>query len=141
MLKTKKNYYAHVTKVSFVVRSNRTVKPPIMKKLCVLPILLIALNSFGQTSDNEILRVAELRQQCVERSKCVVKAYPNPSQGVVHIEAPNGATCRVISTNGTYVGTWEVGINGLDLTDLPTGNYIATVSYNSINRITRLVIL
>lgn len=100
-----------------------------------------AVSSYAQSSDNEILRIAQLRAECVERSECNVNVYPNPSKGPVHIDAPKGATCMVYSTAGTYVGTWEVGEEGLDLTDLPTGIFIAAVSYNNIKRASRIVIL
>lgn len=85
--------------------------------------------------------MARLRAECVERSKCEVKVYPNPSYGMINIEAPRGATCQVYSSMGTYVGTWTVSENGLSLSDLPSGSYIATVNYNNINRVSRVVIL
>ena len=103
--------------------------------------LFLGLSSFSQSSDNEILNVAQLRADCVERSKCEVSVYPNPSPGLVKIDAPTGARCMVHSTSGTYVGTWVVYENGLSLSDLPTGSYIITVTYNQISRINRLIIL
>lgn len=103
--------------------------------------LLFGFLSFSQSEDNEILRVAKLRSDCVERSKCEVSIFPNPSPGLVKIEAPKGATCKVYSTAGTYVGTWTVYENGLSLSDLPSGSYIVAVTYNAINRVNRLVIL
>lgn len=103
--------------------------------------LLIGFFSFSQYEDNEILSVAKLRAECAERSKCEVSVYPNPSAGLVNIEAPRGATCQVHSSTGTYVGTWIVTENGLSLSDLPSGSYITIVSYNGINRTGRLVIL
>ncbi len=104
---------------------------------------LFGASLFGhtQTSDNEILQVAELRADCVERSLCNVEVYPNPSNGPVHLDAPKGASCQIFSSSGTYVGTWEVGENGLDLVDLPTGIFIAAVHYNGIKRTSRIVIL
>ncbi|MFT6983897.1 MAG: hypothetical protein ACJAUD_002677 [Crocinitomicaceae bacterium] len=112
-----------------------------MKKLLVVPMLLLASISFSQEEENEIYRMARLRAECVERSKCEVKVYPNPSYGMINIEAPRGATCQVYSSMGTYVGTWTVSENGLSLSDLPSGSYIATVNYNNINRVSRVVIL
>ncbi|MFT6243919.1 MAG: hypothetical protein ACJA0U_000775 [Salibacteraceae bacterium] len=112
-----------------------------MKKLLVVPMLLLASISFSQDEENEIYRMARLRAECVERSKCEVKVYPNPSYGMINIEAPRGATCQVYSSMGTYVGTWTVSENGLSLSDLPSGSYIATVNYNNINRVSRVVIL
>jgi len=100
-----------------------------------------SLSSYAQSSDNEILQTAQLRADCVERSLCKVEVYPNPSKGPVHIDAPKGASCMVYSTAGTYVGTWEVGEDGLELTDLPTGIFIAAVTYNGVKRTSRIVIL
>jgi len=112
-----------------------------MKNLLIIPLLLFTTHSFSQESENEILKLVELRAQCVERSKCVVSVYPNPSPGLVHIDAPNGAVCQVFSSSGTYVGTWTVHEYGLSLSDLPSGSYITTVTYNQISRVNRLVIL
>lgn len=103
--------------------------------------LFAASVSFSQIEENEIEKLVRLRSECVERSKCIVSVYPNPSQGLVNIDAPYGAVCQIYSSSGTYVGTWTVYENGLSLSDLPTGSYIATVNYNSINRIKRITIL
>ena len=112
-----------------------------MNNLLIIPMLLIASVSFSQMEENEIERLVRLRAECVERSECKVSVYPNPSRGLVNIEAPNGAICQIYSSMGTYVGTWTVYENGLALSDLPSGSYISTVSYNNINRINRIVIL
>ncbi len=101
----------------------------------------VSLSTHAQSSENEILQTAQLRADCVERSLCKVDVYPNPSNGPVHIEAPKGALCMIYSTTGTYVGTWEVGENGLDLVDLSTGIFIAAVTYNGVKRTSRIVIL
>lgn len=103
--------------------------------------LLAGTFSFSQTFDDDLFEMTRLRSECVERSKCEVSVYPNPSQGLVRIEAPHGAICQVHSSAGTYVGSWTVNENGLALSDLPSGTYIATVTYNQISRIKRLVIL
>lgn len=112
-----------------------------MNYFFVFALFGITLSSYGQSSDNEILQISKLRADCVERSLCTVAVYPNPSSGPVHVDAPKGATCRVFSSAGTYVGTWEVSENGLDLVDLPTGIFIAAVNYNGIKRTSRIVIL
>lgn len=112
-----------------------------MKFLLLSMLLGTSLFSVAQSSDNEILRVAQLRADCVERSLCEVSVYPNPSSGPVHIDAPKGATCQIYSIKGTYVGTWTVGDAGLDLIDLTTGTFVAAVQYNGITRTSRIVIL
>lgn len=112
-----------------------------MKFLILCTFFGIALSSFAQTTDNEIKQIAQKRADCVERSLCNVSVYPNPSNGPVHVDAPNGAKCQVYSLAGTYVGTWDVGEGGLDLIDLPSGSFIAAVQYNGITRTSRIVIL
>jgi pSer/pThr/pTyr-binding forkhead associated (FHA) protein len=112
-----------------------------MKCLSFFSALMLGFISFSQESNNEILQVAQLRKDCVQRSLCEVKVYPNPSNGPVHVDAPNGAECKVFSTSGTYVGTWIVGEQGLDLVDLTSGAYVTMVSYNNITRVNRLLIL
>ncbi|MCR9171234.1 MAG: T9SS type A sorting domain-containing protein [bacterium] len=112
-----------------------------MHYFLLIALLGASLSSYAQSSDNEILQVAQLRADCVERSLCSVEVYPNPSTGPVHVDAPKGASCMVYSSSGTYVGTWEVGENGLDLVDLPSGIFIAAVTYNGIKHTSRIVIL
>jgi hypothetical protein len=112
-----------------------------MKFVLVTMLLVASVVAHTQVSDNEILSVAQLRADCVERALCNVEVYPNPSNGPVHVDAPKGAICQVFSSSGTYVGTWEVEEGGLDLIDLPTGIFIAAVTYNNIKRTSRIVIL
>ena len=112
-----------------------------MNYFLLLALLSVTYFSYAQTSENEILHVAQLRADCVERSLCKVDVYPNPSTGPVHVDAPKGAVCQVYSSSGTYVGTWDVGEDGLDLIDLPSGIFIAAVSYNGIKRTSRIVVL
>jgi hypothetical protein len=101
----------------------RTVNSPKMKKVSILPLFFLGLISHAQSSENEIIKVSELREHMTYE----VLAYPNPSQGNLHIEAPNGSVCTIVSTNGVYVGTWKIEEEGLDITGLPTGSYIATI--------------
>jgi len=112
-----------------------------MNYFLAFALLGATFSSYAQTSHNEILQVAQLRADCVERSLCKVDVYPNPSKGPVHIDAPKGALCQVYSSSGTYVGTWEVAENGLDLVDLPSGVFIAAVNYNNIKRTSRIIVL
>ena len=112
-----------------------------MKNLLIIPMLLIGSFSFSQDSYDHLFELTRLRSECVERSKCEVSVYPNPSAGLVNIKAPEGATCQVFSSAGTYVGTWTVSEDGLALSDLPSGSYITTVTYNQISRVNRIVIL
>ena len=113
----------------------RTVNSPKMKKVLILPLFFLGLIARAQSSENEIIKVSNLREQMAYE----VLAYPNPSQGNLHIDAPKGATCKIVSTKGVYVGTWEVEENGLDIADLPTGSYIASIRIG--NRMTSKKIL
>lgn len=79
--------------------------------------------SFAQSKSNEIIEVSETR----ELMSYDINIYPNPSDRDIHIAAPEGAICTVISSNGTYVGTWETREEGLDLLGMPSGNYIVTI--------------
>ena len=101
----------------------RTVNSPKMKKVSILPLFFLGLISNAQTSENEIIKVSQLREHMTYE----VLAYPNPSQGNLHIEAPNGSVCTIVSTKGVYVGAWKIEEAGLDITGLPTGSYIATI--------------
>ena len=112
-----------------------------MNYLLLLALFSVSNFSYAQTNKNEILRVAQLREDCVERSLCKIDVYPNPSNGPVHIDAPEGAVCQVYSSSGTYVGTWDIGKGGLDLVHLPSGIFIAAVSYNGMKRTSRIVVL
>lgn len=134
-------YYASVINKLFNRYHHRTVNLLIMKRLIFCLALGSGFTVLAQTSDNEILAVAQKRADCVERSLCKVSVYPNPSAGPVHVDAPKGAQCKIYSVTGTYVGTWEVGETGLDLIDLPSGSFIAAVTYNGITRSSRIMIL
>lgn len=112
-----------------------------MKRLILCLSFGMVFSVFSQSVDNEILLVAQKRADCIERSQCNVSIYPNPSNGPIHIDAPKGAQCQIYSITGTYVGTWEVGETGLDLIDLPSGSFVAAVSYNGITRSSRIMIL
>ena len=115
----------------------RTVKIKIMSKAIFLPLLFFSCFSFAQTDDNEIITTSNKR--ILAEYKILV--YPNPSQGNIHLDAPEGAICKIVSSKGTYLGTWEVREEGLELMDLPLGTYIATVKVGELTTIRKFLVL
>ena len=87
-------------------------------------------------SQNEIKNVAGMRRELE------VAIYPNPTQGKFVIEAKEGASVAIYSSNGTYVGTWIVGSDGkLTIEDLPQGSFVCSIVIGEIRSIKKLVIL
>lgn len=90
-------------------------------------LLFLALGSVfalnAQSSDNEIVQVSQKRSL----AEYEIAVFPNPSSGAISLNAPEGSTCKVVSTKGTYVGTWEVEKNGFFLDGLSVGTYIVEV--------------
>ncbi len=109
-----------------------------MNKSIVIGLLFLSASSFAQTgTGNEIEDVKAKR----ELAAYEVVVSPNPSVDDVSINAPEGSICKIVSANGTYVGTWEVRENGIDLQDLGMGTYIAVISLNGQSIHRRFVIL
>ena len=119
--------YAHI----------RTVNSPKMKKSTLFALLMLSASSFAQTSGNEIEDISAKR----ELASYEVMVSPNPSADDVFINAPEGSICRIVSAAGTYVGTWEVRGNGIDLNDLGMGTYIAVITLKGQSIRRRFVIL
>jgi hypothetical protein len=96
-----------------------------MKRIALLQLfLVITASAFSQSEDNEIIRIQKKR----ELATCEVILYPNPSTDRILIAAPQGASCQIYSVQGTYVGTWILGEEELEVTDLGSGNYVALIS-------------
>jgi hypothetical protein len=108
-----------------------------MKKVFVFSLVLMSSPAFAQTSGNEIEDISLKR----ELASYEVVVSPNPSVDNVSINAPEGSICQIISANGTYVGTWEVRENGIDLNDLGMGTYIAIITLQGQSIRRRFVIL
>ena len=55
-----------------------------------------------------------------------VKVYPNPTQEVLHVENAQSEVLRLYAMDGRLVGTQAVenGVAQVDMTELPTGNYL-----------------
>lgn len=99
-------------------------------------LLFLALGCFftlnAQTSDNEIVQVTQKRIL----AEYEISVFPNPSSGAISMNVPEGSTCKVVSTKGTYVGTWEVDDSGFFLDGLSEGTYIVEVNLNG-QKVTR----
>ena len=108
-----------------------------MKKSTILALLLLSGTSFAQSSGNEIEDVNKKR----ELASYEVVVSPNPSIDDVYINAPEGSICQIVSATGTYVGTWEVRENGIDLNDLGMGTYIAVITLKGQSIRRKFVIL
>ncbi|MCJ8290583.1 MAG: T9SS type A sorting domain-containing protein [Crocinitomicaceae bacterium] len=108
-----------------------------MKKSTLFALLLLSAPTFAQSSGSEIEEVSVKR----ELASYQVIVSPNPSVDDVYINAPEGSICRIVSASGTYVGTWEVRENGIDLNDLGMGTYIAVITMKGQSIRRRFVIL
>ena len=86
----------------------------------------------AQTSENEIVQVTQKRNL----AEYEIAVFPNPSSGAISMNAPEGSICKVASTKGTYVGTWEADEKGFFLDGLSEGTYIVEVNFNG-QKITR----
>ena len=127
----------NVTLQSHVVMTIRTVKSLKMKKSTLFALLLLSASTFAQTPENEIEDLSVKRELAAYQ----VVVSPNPSVDDVSINAPEGSICQIVSANGTYVGTWEVRENGIDLNDLGMGSYIAVITFKGQVIRRRFVIL
>ena len=108
-----------------------------MKKSTLFTLLLLSASSFAQSSENEIEGLSAKRELAAYQ----VLVSPNPSTDDVYINAPEGSICQIVSASGTYVGTWEVRENGIDLNDLGLGSYIAVITLDGQSIRRRFVIL
>lgn len=110
-----------------------------MKRLFLSTTILFVNSTalFSQQGTNEIERIVEQRK--LMDYELIIT--PNPASGPVKIQAPDGATCRIVSTKGTYVGTWTLESGELHLEDMPLGTYIIHVDYQDMHLQRRLIVL
>lgn len=95
-----------------------------MRNLLILGLILLSAGSaFSQTSDNEIVRTNQTRSL----SEINVVVASNVSNSSVIVKAPIGSICQIVSMNGTYVGTWHLELEQVELQDLGSGTFIATI--------------
>ena len=96
-----------------------------MKNFLLFLALVGSISAKAQTSDNEIVNVDKKRTL----AEYEIVVSPNPSSGAISINAPLGAQCKVVSSKGTYVGTWNVEEGGFFLDGLSDGTYIVAVTF------------
>lgn len=94
-----------------------------------------------QTEGSSVNPIEELSQK-VASLAMEVQVYPNPSRGEVSVEGEEGATITIYSSEGTYVGTWLIGPSGrTDVSDLPMGTFLCTISKGEYRTMKRIVVL
>jgi hypothetical protein len=96
-------------------------------------------NEVGESSENNsILRVSSLRNAL----EVDVLAYPNPSNGVITVSAPEMSVLTLYMDNGVYVGTWNVDQTGkVEMVDLPSGMLILTIVKDTERVVRKVVVL
>ncbi len=106
-----------------------------MKKVFLGALVFLSFGIHAQT--NEIEEVAKKRELATYN----IHVAPNPSNDHVVVAAPEGSICTVYSSNGIYVGQWEIREEGLRLDNLGSGVFIAQVQIDGQSVTRRFVIL
>jgi hypothetical protein len=68
----------------------------------------------------------------------LVKVYPNPATGIIHLDGPQnaGLSCELVSVSGQVVATKALtGSDELNVSYLPAGMYFYTISDNKGNKV------
>lgn len=87
---------------------------------------------------NEIIKISNR----IESVQVDVRVFPNPSSGDFTIVGPEGSQVTVYSDLGTYVGTWNVGVEGIVFLDqMPSGVFICTVLFAGERHVRRVVVM
>lgn len=90
-----------------------------------------------KSSENAIEEISEKRVGM----EMEVSVYPNPSEGRIFVEGKNGASITVYSLEGTYVGSWVIGIDEkVEITDLPQGTFVCMISEGQ-HRISKKIVV
>ena len=111
-----------------------------MKIASLFTALLISVLTFSQESQNEIKRVAQLRDRYELMEK--VRVFPNPSNSDnISIEVPIGSSCEIYSLSGQLLQSATVD-NGLArFSNLSQGTYIAKIKLAHMIRTEKFVVL
>lgn len=91
----------------------------------------------AQTTENEIKQVTQKRAL----AEYEINVSPNPSNGAISMNVPEGATCKLISTKGTYIGSWNVEGKLFYLDGLSVGSYIVVVTHNGQSITRRFLVI
>ena len=70
-----------------------------------------------------------------------VNVAPNPADGPITISAPEGATCKLVSYKGAYIGTWKITEEKLVVKNLEPGQYVAMIEYMGKKTTKKIVVL
>jgi hypothetical protein len=104
--------------------------------------LFIAATSSFFTFGQSELTYSENTETSSISKKMEVFVSPNPAIEKCTILGEEGATCKVYSSTGTYIGTWNFeNSNTVLLTDLPTGILQAVIEKNGVRVVKRIVVL
>lgn len=90
-----------------------------------------------ESSENAIQEISEKRIGL----EMEVSVYPNPSEGRIFIEGKNGSSITLYSLEGTYVGSWVIGLEEkVEITDLPQGTFVCMITEGQ-NRISKKIVV
>ncbi|MDX2359550.1 MAG: hypothetical protein QNK23_02010 [Crocinitomicaceae bacterium] len=106
-----------------------------MKNQVLLALVLLCFSTQAQSIESEIVP----KKRSLAELEIIVT--PNPSEGEIYINMPDGATCMLTSSRGTYVGSWRVESGGFHLAGVPTGSYIAIIKHEGDIVTRRFVVL
>ena len=122
-----------------------------MKKGLVVCVMCLSTIAFSQEEQhlqgssieakeqiNEIIKISNR----IESVEVDVRVFPNPSSGDFTIVGPEGSQVTVYSDLGTYVGTWNVGVEGIVFLDqMPSGVFICTVLFAGERHVRRVMVM
>lgn len=121
-----------------------------MKAGVLIGCILITGSCFAQEENH--LKGSQAKEIVIESSiegisdkresmEMEVSVYPNPSEGRIFVEGINGSSITVYSMEGTYVGTWLIGLEQkVEISDLPQGSYVCMISEGQ-NRISKKIVV
>ena len=111
-----------------------------MKIASLFTALLISVLTFSQESQNEIKRVAQLRDRYELMEK--VRVFPNPSNSdYISIEVPIGSSCEIYSLSGQLVQSATVDNGLVRFSNLSQGTYIVKIKLDHMIRTEKFVVL
>ncbi len=120
-----------------------------MKRAAVWVCLIVTGSCFAQEENHlsgsvlvkETNPIKELSQKR-EQMEVDVSVYPNPSEGRLFVEGKNGSVITITSVEGTYVGTWLIGLDEkTEVTDLPQGTFFCTIQDGETRISKKIVVL
>jgi hypothetical protein len=111
-----------------------------MKITSLFTVLLISALSFSQDSQNEIKRVAQLRDRYELMEQ--VRVFPNPSNSNhISIEVPTGSSCEIYSLSGQLIQSATVDNGLVRFSNLSQGTYIVKIKLDHMIRTEKFVVL